>query len=152
MVDSGVFSLRQGKLAAAKASFEVAWDLAALPAALDGLGSVALLEGEVGMAEQYFESAHRLDDTYVQSLANLALIYEYRGEYARALELFREVLKSDPANEAVRNNYAVSLFEQEKVLATKLVMGELLRAAALSKHPVIKHNQRFIEVSKESQL
>ena len=58
LVDRGTLHLRLGALSSARAEFQLAYELAQLPQALDGLGCVAMLEGDVQAAEQLFLKAY----------------------------------------------------------------------------------------------
>lgn len=53
-----------------------------------------------------FQQAHRLEPGSVGVLNNLAVCYEAAGRFEEALETYREALKIDPANRALKQNYS----------------------------------------------
>lgn len=147
LIDQGTAYLQMSDLARAKAAFEVAWDLAALPAALDGLGCVAFLEGDLARAQKYFVSAYEQDETYTTALGNLALLYESVGMTNEAQILYKRVLKEDPRNFRARNNFAGFLIEHknEGTVTRERAKRELLRAEALTDHSFIQKNLEKVE-------
>ena len=135
-IDKGVLALRDNRLEDAEASFNVAFELAQLPAALDGLGCVSLIKGDLDIAEQYFTQAYEMDSEYNTPLGHLALIHELKGETLKADRLYKMALEEEPENFRARNNYAVLVANDDQ----KLALNELLRAKALVEHPVIDEN------------
>ena len=136
LVTQGVQHLRLGQLDRARASFEVAYQIANLPEAIDGLGCVSFIEGDLDQAERYFVEAYERDPEYVHVLGNLSLLYEARGEKKLADKLYRLALRENPENFRVRNNYAVFLQEA----GTKGGRQAMLKAMALSDHPLMQQN------------
>lgn len=53
-----------------------------------------------------FEQARDLAPADVGVLNNLAVCYEAAGRFEEALETYREALKIDPANKALKQNYS----------------------------------------------
>lgn len=84
----------------------------------------AAVDGErmvlVNRAIEHFEQAIQLFTDYPDAQNNLANIYLERGEFARALELFNQVLARHPRHRKGHYNRAVSLYQ----------MGRYAEAAA----------------------
>jgi Flp pilus assembly protein TadD len=140
--------MREGRFAEADASFSLAYEVAPLAAALDGQGCVALFRGEWGRAERFFHEAYMMDDGYDEAAANLALLLDARGEPGRARELYRWYLERHPEDAAVRNNMAVLEFDQGS--DKELILQELMRAAAVSRHGAVAENITRLENSRGS--
>jgi Flp pilus assembly protein TadD len=130
--------MREGRFDEADAAFSVAHDLVPLAAAVDGRGCIALLRGEWEQAEGFFEEAYMMDQSYDKAAANLALLLDVKGEPDRARELYKWYLERHPDDAGVRNNMAALEFDQGG--DKKLILQELLRAAAVSRHGVIIDN------------
>lgn len=147
LVDQGTYYVRAGELDRAEAAFKVAYEAGKLAAAVDGLGCVAFLRGNAQSAERYFIQAYQMDESYNDSLANLALLYESRGLYSKAEAMYRLAIKQDPRNFRARNNFAGLLFDNNKggSVAARVAREELLKAEALAEHPLIKDNLNKIE-------
>ncbi|PJF37581.1 MAG: hypothetical protein CUN55_21340, partial [Phototrophicales bacterium] len=79
LIDKGTLALRARMLDEAQAAFEVSYDLVPSPEALDGLGCVAFMRGELEIARDYFLSAYNQDSNYTDSIFHLALLYDYVG-------------------------------------------------------------------------
>ncbi len=139
LVEQGVVYLRERDLDRAEASFKVAYELAALPSAIDGLGCVAFLKGSYLLAERHFFQAYEMDNKYLTALGNLALLYETRGLYSKAETVYQMVLDGQPANFRTRNNYAGLIYDR-KYQGEALALSELLKAEAMAKHPLIRDN------------
>ncbi|MCB0310167.1 MAG: hypothetical protein KDD42_02960 [Bdellovibrionales bacterium] len=146
MIDLGTACLRAGELSKARAAFSLAYDLAALPQALDGLGAVAFMEGDAGTAQSYFVRAYQSDATYVQALSNLALLYESVGYASEARILYERALREDPANFRARNNFAVFLAELNPNREfNDIALSELRKAQVVLDHPIITDNIEQLE-------
>lgn len=146
LIDQGSAQLREGKLREARASFEVAQETFLLPAVLDGLGCVALLERDFDSAEKYFLGAFQLDAGYAGALSNLALLYEAKGMKDEAQNLYNAAVRLDPQNARTRNNLAVFLYE--KMGDVVHAREELYRAQAVAMHPLMRHNMKIMEGAK----
>lgn len=144
LIDRGVMYIRQGQLDQAQASFLVANELAPAAAALDGLGCVAFLKGDIVLAEQYFRRAYQMDQTYYEALANLALLKESQGLYSEARRAYQSAIRHNPADFRARNNLAGLLYELQD--DKQAVRAELLKADALSEHPLVVSNLNQVEV------
>ena len=142
LVDEGTARLREGRFSEADAAFSAASELAPLPAALDGLGCVALLKGEFGRAERFFSAALELDASYVEASANLALLMDLSGHQERALVLYNQYLSQVPEGGVVRNNRAV--LEYERGGGTIPAAREVAKAALFSTHAVVTSNQEIL--------
>lgn len=112
LVDHGTSDLRAGRLGEAEAAFKVAFELALLPAALDGLGCVAVRRQHLDSAAEFFLAALRLNPQYTQALSNLAYVREEQRRGEEAEILYRKSIELSPANASTRNNYAVFLAER----------------------------------------
>jgi Flp pilus assembly protein TadD len=147
LVDAGSTYLHLGQLERASAAFQVAYDLARLPAAMDGLGCVDFLRGDFEKAAKIFILAHEMDERYVNSLANLALLYEAQGHRQEAELLYRRAMEDDPKDFRARNNFAGFLIEHigDSELSNRLARQELLKAQALADLPLIADNIRKTE-------
>jgi len=138
LVDEGTALLRQRKLDEACVVFSMAAELAPLAAAVDGQGCVALLAGDLEQAEQLFEKAYEMDETYDDALGNLAVLRDIQGNSAEALKLYAQFLKTHPDSGIVRNNKAA--LEYDLGARKMLVVQELQKAERLSEHGVIRDN------------
>jgi tetratricopeptide (TPR) repeat protein len=148
LVDAGTLALRQGRLKQAEAAFNMALEISPLPAAIDGLGCVAFLRGDLDTAQRYFLMAYKRDPKYANALGNLALVYERQGDMAAARRIYERALREGPKNYRARNNFAVMLYEDGLGSAEDKDQArlELRKALTLAEHPVIKNN--VVKVSK----
>lgn len=146
LIDKAVVQMREGDLDAAEATYQVAYDMAQIPAALDGLGSVAFIKGHFQTAEQYFWQAYNSPvEEYPNALGNLALLYEKVGEIEHAQKIYQVAVEQDPANFKIRSNYAAFLAEYiEKSGIQPRAKFEILKAEAIQNHPVIDYNKQRI--------
>ena len=141
LIDQGTLHLRSGELDRAGSEFRLAWDMAQLPAALDGLGAVMFRQGDYAAAEKLFLQAAQLDESYPEALANLALLYETLGMKAKAGHYFQLALERGPANARARNNYAAYIVDNESgVISREKAKSELYKAEAMMQHPIISAN------------
>jgi Flp pilus assembly protein TadD len=141
LVEQGTGYLRRAQFDEARASFQVAFEIGGTAPALDGLGCVALLEGNYVRAESYFLKALELDPSYRTPLANLGVLYDLLGKRKEALKLYEAALRSNPSNPRIRNNIAAALFDEASSRkAEARALQELRKAAALAPHPVIMSN------------
>lgn len=149
LIDRGVLYLRQGDLVRAEASFKVAQELAELPAAVDGLGCVALLKGENQQAEELFKRALEIDFRYTEALGNLALLYEQMALPEQAESYFRKSILLDPGNIRIRNNYAIFLAHKSDKQVDS-AREQLLKASVLMDTPMVEAN--MLELSKRGEV
>lgn len=154
LVDQGTLHLRTAELDRAGSEFRLAWDMAQLPAALDGLGAVMFRQGDYAAAEKLFLQAAQLDESYPEALANLALLYEAQGLKEKAGYYYQLALERGPANARARNNYAAYIVDND---SSSRSMGraraELFKAEAVMRHPVISANiQRVVEGTRPDPL
>lgn len=141
LIDQGTLHLRRGELAKAQASFEVALGVRATSAALDGLGCVEFLRGNLSAAAELYRRAYNLDNTYASALVNLALVLEVGGERGSAAQVYERALALDPLNVRARNNFAALLYDTRVGLdGLAVAQSELLRAQTLAPHPLIREN------------
>jgi Flp pilus assembly protein TadD len=138
LVDQGTKDIREGRLKEANSAFSMAEELAPIAAAVDGQGCVALLFGEFDRAERLFKRAYDMDDTYDQSLANLALLMDIQGRHAEASRLYDEVMKVLPESVAARNNRAA--LEYDGGGRKMEVLHELRKANLIADHHVVREN------------
>lgn len=139
LIDRGVVYMRQGDFDRAEAAFKVSLENAPQAAAMDGLGCVAFLRGQIKLAEELFLKAYKMDEKYDHALGNLALVMEVKGEIANANDLFERAIKSEPNDPRVRNNYAIFLLANKRAGVNK-VSEELRKAESLAPHPLIAEN------------
>lgn len=147
LIDNGVVLLRSGELERARAAFDMAYQISGAAAALDGLGCVAFLSEDFKSAENLFWRAYEIDQTYNNSLGNLAMLYQIKGEHQKAEELYLRSISEDPKNFRSRNNFAAFLISNKRDgsnLTKEQAFKELLKAEALAQHPLIKDNIRKI--------
>jgi tetratricopeptide (TPR) repeat protein len=142
LVDEGTSRLRERRLSEADAAFSAASELAPIPAALDGLGCVALLTGDFGRAKGLFLAALELDTSYVEASANLALLMDLSGHHERALALYNQYLSQVPDAGMARNNKAV--LEYERGGGTIRAAQEMAKVALFSSHGVITRNREAL--------
>jgi Tfp pilus assembly protein PilF len=145
LIDRGVVLMRRGDLDSAAAAFQVADELAHLPAALDGLGCIAFLKGENQAAEEFFKRALEIDFSYTEAVGNLALLYEQMGRPQQAEEYFSRAVELSPANYRIRNNYAIFLAQRDNS-SKRLAKEQLARALVLVDTPLVEAN--MLELSK----
>ncbi len=138
LVDQGTVLLRDRRLDEAEAAFSLAYDVAPLAAALDGRGCVAFLRGEWDRAESFFREAYMADEGYDEAAANLALVLDAQGKAEQAREWYRWYLSRRPEDAAARNNMAALEIDQGS--DKSLILRELWRAAAISRHAIIMDN------------
>lgn len=138
LVDVGTTKLRELDWDSAQAAFILAEELAPLAAAIDGQGCVAMMLGDFEKAERLFKEAYAADKGYDEALANLALLYDIKGDRVRARELFESFLEQNPDSAPARNNYAAVLDDLGTDKAT--VMHELLKARALQSNEIVEEN------------
>lgn len=141
-VDAGTIHLRAGEFDQAEAAFSVAFELGQLVEALDGLGCVAFMRGDLRTAARYFRAAQEHDPTYGHALANLALVFEAAGQPEDALAAHQRALELDPSNFRARTNYAAFIAQLN---GSTMEPGtdahrQLLRARAIYPHPLIEWN------------
>jgi Flp pilus assembly protein TadD len=143
-IDAGTVHLRSGEFDQAAAAFDVAFQMAALPEALDGLGCVAFMRGELEIAARFFRAAYERDPTYGQALGNLALVLESSGDAGGAAASYKRALELDPRNFRARTNHAAFIARQNgsTVLPGTDAQRELLRARVVHPHPLIEWNLR----------
>lgn len=147
LVDRGSAFLRAESLDEAQAAFLVAYQMARLPRAVDGLGCVAFRRGDLLTAERLFRQAFELDPNDVEPLANLALLYDRQGKTDAARILFKRVLLHEPTNVRARNNFSALLFESHQIGQAR---AEILMAQAVVKHPVLTGN--LIKIDSEARI
>jgi Flp pilus assembly protein TadD len=104
---SGAKALEDDQLDIASASFRISQQLAPSAEALDGLGCVALLEGDLDRAEALFFEAIDIDGRYYNVYSNLALLELARGAIPVAKYYFRKSLANDKLNFRSRSNFAI---------------------------------------------
>ena len=143
LVDQGVVFLRQKKLEEARKSFELAGDLAPLPAARDGLGCVELASGNFTRAASLFEEAYHMDSSYDSALVNLGLARELEGNVEEARGIYMKILGKTPSSVQARNNLAA--LEYDNGAGTMDVLRELDKALMLSSHQVIRDNVKALK-------
>jgi Flp pilus assembly protein TadD len=147
LVDRGTLLLREKRFTEAQAAFEAAYELAPLPAALDGQGCSAFHRGDLIGAEQLFRQAYSMDVNYDEALANLGLVLALQGRGEEASAVYRSYLARRPDAAHVRNNLIV--LEYERGEATMRVVSELRKASLLTNHGVIAENLRTLEGSSD---
>jgi tetratricopeptide (TPR) repeat protein len=81
-------------------------DLTATAHYYNNLGAEALLEGRDEEAGRFLEIAGRIDPKFVKGTNNLGVLHARRGDYAKAIELYRGALAIDPQNVPVLTNLA----------------------------------------------
>ena len=138
LVDAGTLYLRRGELERAAGAFQAALEIHQIPAAVDGLGCVALLIGDYARAEQMFIKAYGMDEQYRNSLGNLALLYEVTGATDAASALHQRAVIENPSNFRFRNNFGVFVHDYRGMQA--VARAELRKAQALAHDPVIERN------------
>lgn len=142
LIEQGAAFLRVGRLDEARASFLLSAELSVTPAALDGLGCVDFLLGELTSARDLFLRAYKLDENYVESLSNLALLYNFIGAHRESGKLYRRALQVQPTAFQPRNNLAVLLEEQGN---TSQARDELYKGYVLSQSDIVGDNLKRVE-------
>lgn len=138
LVDRGVLYLKIYDFSHATAAFTLSLEIAPSAAAIDGLGCVALLEGDFDEAEKLFKRSVDFDSSYSGGLVNLGLLNELRGDRARAKSYYEKALSSSPLNGRALQNYGALEFDEGA--AHEVSRGLILQAEALMKHPLINNN------------
>lgn len=147
LVDQGVQLMRLNDLKSAQSSFKVALELAPIAAAVDGLGCIAFLQGDLDQAESKFLEAYNMDSTYDEALGNLAMVYEAQGKLVEARKMYTKAIKANPDNYRFRNNYSIFLAQYGGT--RKHVDDELRKAGALQEDPIIKQNMKRLGILTE---
>ena len=138
LVDVGTRFLREGRLTEARKAFELASELAPVAGAVDGLGCVALLEGQYESAEGYFTEAYEMDRSYDEALVNLGLLKELQGEPSEAKAMYLKYLEKHPSSGRVRNNLAALEYDGGRRRMDTVTALE--KAIVLSNQAVIRDN------------
>ena len=112
---------------------------------MDGLGAVAFLRGDYTLAQRYFVQAYQSAPDYSEALANLARLYEAMGYDQQAQLLYLRAIAENPADFRARNNLAGYIYTHGSVDALPRAHQELLKAQALSDHPLIESNLSKVE-------
>lgn len=141
LIEQGSAFLRIGRLDEARASFVLSAELVMTPAALDGLGCVDFLIGELTSAREHFLRAYKLDENYVESLSNLALLYNFIGAHREAEALYQRVLQVKPTAIQTRNNLGVLLEELGNMDQAR---DELYKGYVLSQSDVVSDNLKRV--------
>lgn len=141
LIEQGAAFIRIGKLDEARASFILSAELAMTPAALDGIGCVDFLLGELTSARDLFLRAYKLDENYVESISNLALLYNFIGAHREAERLYERVIQVQPTAFQSRNNLAVLL---EELGNTSQARDELYKGYVLSQSDVVRDNLKRV--------
>lgn len=144
LIDQGVASMRQGKLEAAEASFQAAYEIANLPAAVDGLGCIALRRKDYAKAIELFKTAYDIDNSYSRALGNLALAYELSGDMESAEAAYKQAIFENPADYRARGNLGGLLIDYGTDTDRQRAKGELQKAYAIVPHPVIEQNLKEV--------
>jgi tetratricopeptide (TPR) repeat protein len=142
LVNVGTGFLRERRLREAQKAYELAFELAPVAAAVDGLGCVALLEGLYEVAEGYFVEAYEMDRSYDEALVNLGLVKELKGEAAEAKAIYLAYLEKHPSSGRVRNNLAALEYDEGR--RTIETVASLEKAIVLSNQGVIRDNLEML--------
>lgn len=119
LLREAVTKMRRGELARAQAALELAAELSPNdPRVLDGLGCVLFRQGNLPLAQRFFQEALLRDRNYHPAYTHLALLAEKQGDRLAAKELLLYGLQANGKNYRARNNYgAMLLDEQDKKAA-----------------------------------
>jgi Tfp pilus assembly protein PilF len=151
LIDQGVVYMRAGALDRAEASFHASYEVLPQAAAIDGLGCVAFLRRDFVRSEELFRQALAMDPQYHRALGNLAMVHEVTNRRESALQLYRRAIELEPKNVAARNNFAGLLYDyglgdgKGYAGARQRARGELLKAQAVTNHPIIKSGLETLE-------
>ncbi|MEN3027722.1 MAG: tetratricopeptide repeat protein [Aquificaceae bacterium] len=90
------------------------------------LARIALLGGKQEEAIDFLQKSLKVNPTFPAGFITLGGIYEQRGEYSKAKELYEDILKQDPGNrnalERLGNLYTISgRYEEAKEVYRRLV-------------------------------
>jgi len=97
-----------------------------------------MLEGKLEEAERWFKQAYESDHHYDHSLANLALLYDLRGEKVRSLEVYRAIVRSNPEVGWIRNN--LTAVQSDLGLEPHGLEEQLLRSAVVESNEIVNEN------------
>jgi len=147
LVDQGVKKLHEGKVDEASMAFSLAAELAPLAAAVDGQGCVALLKGDFARAEELFNRAYQMDNSYDDALGNLALLMDLTGRPEKAKALYNQAIDKIPDHVGFRNNKAA--LEYDRGERKMVVIQELEKAALIGDSPVVKANLDILKKGSE---
>ncbi|MCD4812566.1 tetratricopeptide repeat protein [bacterium] len=70
-----------------------------------GMGLVAYKKANLDIALKKFKQAIKIKKDYIEAYRQLAVTYEDKGEYIKALYFYRQVLKISPADRSAKRNY-----------------------------------------------
>lgn len=144
LIDQGVAAMRLNKLEDAEASFQAAYEIHNTPAAVDGLGCVALRRKDYQKAIEYFKVAYDMDAKYTRALGNLALAYELSGDRESAEATYKRAIYENPADYRARGNFGGLLLDLGSEKDLERAHAELVKAYAIVPHPVIKQNLKEV--------
>ena len=102
--------LEKQDLQAARASYQLAYEIVPNAIALDGLGAICHRRKHYADALEYYIRANQLDPHYPGVLANLALLYYETGNYRQAQKFFVLANQKNPDNFKIKNNFSVHTF------------------------------------------
>lgn len=82
--------------------------------ALNGLGSLALSQGDYAGAIGYFEAAIKIDPDYVQAKTNLGVALNQAGRFEEAIQIFEESSRHCANCEEIYYNLGVAYFSRNR--------------------------------------
>ena len=94
----GEFLLKAGRAEEARTQFQASLNSVANSQALDGLGDIAIQQGQTAIAEPYFRQATGLDSYDAHAHFRLAIIYGNSGRAAEAVREYNLALQTDPGD------------------------------------------------------
>ena len=97
----GEFLLKAGRAEEARTQFQASLNSVANSQALDGLGDIAVQQGQTSIAEPYFREATGLDSYDAHAHFRLAIIYGNGGKAAEAVREYNLALQTDPGDDAL---------------------------------------------------
>lgn len=139
--------LQEREFSKAEAAFRLSLEYATTALALDGLGCVALQQGQVHDAKEYLLQAVEEDPTYAGAYGNLALVYETEGALQEAHKHFSLALSLDPGDFRTRNNFAAFLHDNkvEKEFIRNLLLEAVVSSVSPEHTRVIQDNLYLLE-------
>ena len=81
-------------------------DMTAIAHHYNNLGAEALLDNDLGAAEEHLQLAHRLDEDFVKASNNLGVLYLRQHRLEQARDLFESARRLEPEDVPILNNLA----------------------------------------------
>lgn len=108
------------------------------PECLNGLGIVAISQGQSEQAISWFTQAIHYNKNFAQARSNLGTIYMDRGDFAKSLPFFKAAVQMDPGFTDARYNYALANLRLDyQILAAQPKKAHVLFQDAITQYEML---------------